>query len=264
MAFFGNKSGPKTPGAVPRRDNMPAARSTDARNIDPQEVTWFDQHHAADWWEPKGSLKALHDINPLRFAYVAGRAHPAAKNVLDVGCGGGILSEALARAGARVTGIDLAESALAAARAHRDAVGLSIQYCRSTVEAMAGEMPGGFDIIVCMELLEHVPDPRSILRACRQLAGPGGDIFLSTINRTWMSAFLVILMAEYVLNIVEKGTHRVHKFIPPRQLSRWAEAEGLLVLDCSGFLYVPVAGRAFLTKFKPMNYMMHLRKAGDD
>lgn len=229
------------------------------KNIDDNEIRYFE-HHAADWWQRKGSLKALHDINPLRLQYVSDRADIRGREVLDIGCGGGILSEALAAAGGRVTGIDLAPSALSAARAHREISGLSIDYRETSAETLALEMPERFDIIVCMELLEHVPDPGSILAACQRLARPGGDIFLSTINRTWLSALMVIFIAEYVLRIVEKGTHHYHKFIRPRELERWACEAGLQVCGCSGFLYLPFMGRAYLTRSAPMNYMMHLHK----
>ena len=234
-----------------------------SENIDKREIRYFE-HHGADWWAQGGSLKALHDINPLRLGYVADRAALSGRQVLDVGCGGGILSEALARAGARVTAIDQAVSALSAARSHRDDAGLDIDYRQTTAEALAGEMPGRFDGIVCMELLEHVPEPRSILSACRNLAKPGGDIFLSTINRTWLSGLLVVFLAERVLRIVEKGTHHYRQLIPPRDLARWAQDAGLEVRDCSGFLYLPFLGRAFLTRAKPMNYLMHLGKAGGE
>ena len=230
-----------------------------ARNIDDREVSYFE-HHAADWWQPKGNLKALHDINPLRLSYVADRAELSGKAILDIGCGGGILSEALAASGGQVTGIDLASSALSAARAHQEISGLSIDYRHTTAESLADEAPAQFDVIVCMELLEHVPDPRSILSASRRLAKPGGDIFFSTINRTWLARLLVIFVAESVLKIVEKGTHHYQKFIKPRQLAAWAKETNLSVSDCSGFLYLPFTGRAYLTKSAPMNYMMHLRK----
>jgi 2-polyprenyl-6-hydroxyphenyl methylase/3-demethylubiquinone-9 3-methyltransferase len=229
-----------------------------SENIDEREVSCFE-HHGNDWWEPEGTLKALHDINPLRLSYVADRCRLEGRRVLDVGCGGGIFSEALARAGGEVTGIDLAPSALAAAEAHRELSGRSIDYRQTTAEDLAGEMPSSFDVICSMELLEHVPDPRSILEACRALAKPGGDIFLSTINRTWLSRLLVIFVAENVLRIVEKGTHHYEKLIPPQNLARWAGAAGLEVCDRSGYLYLPFLGKAWLTRGAPMNYMMHLR-----
>jgi len=240
-----------------------APKWRDGPNLDEREIRFFN-HHEKDWWERKGRLKALHDINPLRRDYVAARAGAVAgREILDVGCGGGLLSEALAAWGGRVMGIDLSGSALAAARAHRENSGLSIDYRQAAAEALAVEMPGCFDIIVCMELLEHVPEPRSILTACERLAKPGGNIFVATINRTWLARLLVIFMAEYILHVVEKGTHHYHRFIQPRQLAEWADASGLTVCDCSGFLYLPLAGRAYLTRFAPMNYLMHLKKRRD-
>ena len=230
-----------------------------ARNIDDREIRYFE-NHAADWWQRKGSLKALHDINPLRLNYIRKRADIRGRKILDVGCGGGILSEALAKYGGRVTGIDLAPSALSAARAHREVSGLSVDYRQTTAESLADELPGQFDVVVCMELLEHVPDPRSILAACERLAATGGDIFFSTINRTWLARLMVIFVAEYVLHIVEKGTHHYQKFIRPQEIRDWAGETGLDVCDCSGFLYLPFMGRAYLTRSAPMNYMMHLRK----
>jgi 2-polyprenyl-6-hydroxyphenyl methylase/3-demethylubiquinone-9 3-methyltransferase len=238
---------------------LPPAQMTPPDNIDDREISSFEGH-AADWWDRKGRLKALHDINPLRLSYVAERAVLSGKEVLDIGCGGGIFSEAMARAGARVTGIDRASSALSAARAHMKASGLSIRYRQSTAEALAELMPGRFDVIVCMELLEHVPDPRSILAACSRLAKQGGDVFFSTINRTWISGLLVIFMAERILNVVKKGTHQYRKLIQPAELAGWAKDAGFSVAGSSGFLYLPFPGRAWLTRRKPMNYMMHLKK----
>lgn len=234
---------------------MPSAE----KNIDDNEIRYFE-HHAGDWWQRKGSLKALHDINPLRLSYVAARTDIRGREILDVGCGGGILSEALAKSGGHVTGIDLAPSALAAARAHQEVSGLSIDYRETSAETLALEMPERFDVIVCMELLEHVPDPGSVLAACQRLARPGGDIFLSTISRTWLARLMVIFIAEYVLGIVEKGTHHYHKFIRPRELEKRACEAGLEACDVSGFLYLPFMGRGYLTRSAPMNYMMHLHK----
>ncbi|MCF8035819.1 MAG: bifunctional 2-polyprenyl-6-hydroxyphenol methylase/3-demethylubiquinol 3-O-methyltransferase UbiG [Desulfobacteraceae bacterium] len=234
---------------------MAAARE----NIDPREIGRFSGQ-ARYWWDKKGPLQALHDINPLRVGYIREYSGISGKQVLDVGCGGGILSEALAGAGGEVTGIDLSEPVLEAARAHARQSGLNIDYRRVSAETLARESPGRYDIVACMELLEHVPDPQAIVAACAALAKPGGDIFFSTINRTIRSCLLVILAAEYLLGIAEKGTHAFARFIRPDELAAWAEAEGLAVADCSGFMYMPFIRRAWLTRRCGMNYVMHLRK----
>lgn len=228
-------------------------------NIDPREIARF-QSRASVWWDKKGPFSALHDINPLRLAYVKDRMEIKGREILDVGCGGGILSEAMAAAGAKVIGIDLVEEALAAARIHMRTSGVAVAYRRTTAEALAEESPGKFDGVTCMELLEHIPDPGSMIRACAALVRPGGDIFIATLNRTPAAWLLAIVAAEYVLGIVEKGTHTYRKFVRPGEISRTAHAAGLKVKDVSGFYYLPVIGRAGLTRFKKVNYMMHLKK----
>jgi 2-polyprenyl-6-hydroxyphenyl methylase/3-demethylubiquinone-9 3-methyltransferase len=228
-------------------------------NIDPEELAHFDQQ-ADDWWDRKGPLKALHDINPLRIRYIREGAGIEGKTFLDVGCGGGILSEALAEAGAYVTGIDMTESALAAARRHMQTSDLHIEYRQSTVEAFAQETRDSFDAATCMELLEHVPRPASILKACAKLVKPGGDIFLATVNRTWTAYALVIYAAENLLKIIRKGTHTYQNLVRPRELAIWAANAGLVKQNLVGYIYLPIIGKAYFSRYTRMNYLMHLKK----
>jgi len=232
-------------------------------NIDSGEIARFSAM-AEIWWDRNGEFKALHDINPVRLAYVHDRcAGLDGKMVLDVGCGGGLLAEALAARGGRVTGIDMAEASLAVARAHLQPSGLAIDYRRTTAEAHAEEKPGRYDVVVCMELLEHVPRPASIIDACARLVRPGGDLFFATVNRTWLSWLLVIVAAEYVMGIVRKGTHEYGKLVRPEELRRWGAESGLKVEDLSGLRYIPFGGRAALCRSTSMNYLMHFRKDFD-
>jgi 2-polyprenyl-6-hydroxyphenyl methylase/3-demethylubiquinone-9 3-methyltransferase len=230
-----------------------------SRNIDPGEIAHFDRH-AVDWWDFKGPLKALHEINPLRLQYIEERSGIAGKTFLDVGCGGGILSESLASSGGYVTGIDMTDSALYAAREHVKKTNEQVEYRRITVEALSKETPNRYDSITCMELLEHVPHPSSILSACAQLLKPGGNMFIATVNRTWTAYLLVILAAEYLLRVVRRGTHTYGNFIQPPEIVHWATDTGLKTMDLSGFLYNPFTGSTRLSSFTKMNYLMHLRK----
>jgi 2-polyprenyl-6-hydroxyphenyl methylase / 3-demethylubiquinone-9 3-methyltransferase len=228
-------------------------------NIDSAEISRFSAM-ADTWWDREGELKALHEINPVRLAYVRKRVDLAGKAVLDVGCGGGLLSEALAAGGAQVTGIDMAEASLAVARVHSQTSGLTIDYRRITAEDLARQAPGCFDVVTCMELLEHVPRPASILDACARLVKPGGNLFFATVNRTWLSRLLVIGMSEYVLGIVRKGTHEYHKLVKPKELEKWGTAAGLMVVNLSGLRYIPFFGYAALCRDTSMNFMMHFRR----
>jgi len=228
-------------------------------NIDNQEIARYAAS-AGHWWDHSGQLKALHDINPLRIQYVLDRADIKGKPVLDVGCGGGIVSEALAASGARVTGIDMAVPALNVARLHAQENGLEIDYREDTAESLARKHAGRFDIVTCMELVEHVPDPASVVKACADLVHPGGHLFFATVNRTWLARLLVIWVAEYVLGVVSKGTHTYARFVRPEELERWGRAAGLSCENISGMRYLPFVGYAALCKNTAMNYLMHFKK----
>lgn len=235
---------------------------TEAKNIDPAELSRFSRM-ADQWWDPKGDFAALHDINPVRLAYVQERVGLAGQRVLDVGCGGGILSEAMARAGAKVTAIDMSPAGLTAARNHMQAAGLAINYCQTTAEDLAQKTLGDFDVVTCMELLEHVPDPAAIVNACGRLARPGGHVFFATVNRTWLSHLLVIGFSEYLFQIVGKGTHTYHKFVQPDELLAWGQAAGLRLSHRAGLRYIPFIRYAALCRGTAMNYLMHFRKEAD-
>lgn len=227
-------------------------------NIDNAEVAKFTSRED-NWWDRNGDFKALHDINPIRIAYIQNRIGLSGMTVLDVGCGGGILSEALARKRGRVTGIDLSQPALVAAKTHGRRSGLLIDYACITAEGLAQSAEGQFDIVTCMELMEHVPHPESLVRACARLTRPGGDIFFATINRTPVAYLLVILAAEYVFGIVRKGMHSYRKFIRPMELKTWAGETGLGLQDLSGLRYIPFIRKSALCRSVSMNYMMHFK-----
>lgn len=228
-------------------------------NIDAREIARFNAA-APNWWDTRGEFKALHDIQPVRMAFICGHADPAGRSALDVGCGGGLISEGLAAAGARVTAIDMSETALAVARSHLEQSGLSVDYRKSTAEAVARENPGAYDLVTCMELVEHVPDPVSIVRACSRAVKPGGHVFFATVNRTWLSYLLVIIASEYLLGIVRKGTHRYHRLVRPSELIQWGRQAGLGRYHLSGLRYFPFGGFASLCKSTRMNYLVHFTK----
>ena len=202
----------------------------------------------------------MHDINPLRLAYITDRVPLAGKHVLDVGSGGGILAEAMADAGAKVTGIDASETPLKVARLHMHKTGLAIDYRLQTAETIAARHPASFDVVTCMELLEHVPAPGSVVAACSRLVKPGGDVFFATLNRTLKSYLLAIVAAEYILGIVKKGTHHWQKFIKPREITDWATAAGLQFQHLSGLYYNPVLRRQGLGGNAQVNYLMHFKR----
>ncbi len=230
-------------------------------NVDETEVAKFDRL-ASRWWNPSGVLKSLHRINPLRLRYIHERTTLKGAKVLDVGCGGGILSEAMAVDGADVTGIDLGAEALNAARHHAHMAGLKIDYQQKTVEALTSSATGCYDLVTCMELLEHVPDPRSVVRSCSRLAKPDGDLVFATINRNIRSFLFVIIGAEYIFRLLPVGSHRHSRFIRPLELSAWAEEFGLELRHLTGFGYNPFTHGCFLTSDTSVNYLSHFKKRG--
>jgi 2-polyprenyl-6-hydroxyphenyl methylase/3-demethylubiquinone-9 3-methyltransferase len=232
-----------------------------ASNIDPKELAKFAEL-APIWWDRQGPFKALHDINGLRVGYINDRARLAGSKVLDLGCGGGILSEAMAALGASVTGIDAAEEPLAVAKLHLQESGYAIDYRLATAEQFAEEMAGGFDRVVCMELLEHVPDPAAIVRACARLVHRQGDVFFATLNRNPKSFLFAIIGAEYILRLVKRGTHSYRRFIKPPELRQWGNRSGLDLQDLTGLHYNPFLKTYSLGGNTHVNYLMHFRKEG--
>ena len=224
-------------------------------NVNPDEIHKFGAQ-ATQWWDPRGGFKTLHAVNPLRIQFIRSHATIQDQKILDVGCGGGILSEGLARAGAIVTGIDLGEELLKVAKSHAKDSGVEIDYQQISVEALAEKMPESFDHVTCMEMLEHVPDPSSIVRACARLVKPGGCVFFSTLNRKLKSYLLAIVGAEYLLNMIPKGTHDFSTFIRPSELTRWAREERLELLGLEGITYNPLTGQFSLSpKDLDVNYL---------
>ncbi len=227
-----------------------------AVNVDHAEVSKFEQL-ASRWWDPNSEFKPLHEINPLRLDYIDERAALSGKAVLDVGCGGGILAESMAARGADVTGIDMGEAPLEVARLHLLETGQQVDYRRIPVEELAVEMPDRFDIVTCMEMLEHVPDPASVIAACATLVKPGGQVFFSTINRNPKAYLFAIVGAEYVLRMLPRGTHDFAKFIRPSELSRWTRTAGLDTDDITGMTYNPLTGTYKLDlRDVDVNYMV--------
>jgi 2-polyprenyl-6-hydroxyphenyl methylase/3-demethylubiquinone-9 3-methyltransferase len=229
------------------------------KNIDPHELAKFASL-APIWWDRDGAFKALHDINGLRVGYIDGRVSLAGKTVLDLGCGGGILAESMAALGAAVTGIDAGEEPLAVAKLHMKESGVEVDYRLATAEQFAEEASERFDVVACMELLEHVPDPRSIVAACARLVKPGGDVFFATLNRNPKSYLFAILGAEVLLRLVKRGTHSYSRFIKPAELETWAAACKLRVQDVTGLHYNPFTRAYSLGGNTHVNYLMHFRK----
>jgi 2-polyprenyl-6-hydroxyphenyl methylase / 3-demethylubiquinone-9 3-methyltransferase len=234
-----------------------------SENVDYDEIHKFEQL-ASRWWDPNSEFKPLHEINPLRLNYIDEIAGLAGKRVLDVGCGGGILSESMAERGATVTGIDMGEAPLSVARLHLLESGQEVDYQRIPVEMLADERPGTYDIVTCMEMLEHVPDPSSVIQSCADLAKPGGNLFFSTLNRNPKSYLFAIIGAEYLLRLLPKGTHDFNKFIRPSELDRWLRAAELRTADIIGLSYNPLTASYKLTSDVDVNYMVSCTKPADE
>jgi len=239
--------------------NLPVLSDSPTRNADPAELARFGEL-AARWWDPDGDARPLHDLNPARLGYVAKRVTLRGARALDVGCGGGLLSEALAAAGAEVVALDLAPEVLEVARLHLYESGLKVDYREQAVEDLASAAPASFDVITCMEMLEHVPDPGSVIAACARLLKPGGRLFLSTLNRTPAAFALAIVGAEYVMRLLPRGTHRYAQFIRPAELARGVRAGGLELEDVSGLHYNPLTRSARVGGHAAVNYLACARK----
>ena len=238
---------------------METIAQSNVQNADPAELQKFGAL-AHRWWDPLGDMKPLHEINPLRLDWIDRLAALSGKRVLDVGCGGGILAEAMAQRGARVTGIDLSTKPLRVAQLHALESGVAVDYRESSAEAQAAESPAAFDVVTCMEMLEHVPDPASTVRACSTLARPGGWAFFSTINRNPKSFVFAIVGAEYILRLLPRGTHEYAKFIRPSELAARARDAGLEVVEVLGMTYNPLTKRFALGRDTDVNYLVACRK----
>ncbi len=230
-------------------------------NTDADELLKFERL-SNDWWDPEGSLKTLHIINPLRLNYIDNAVSLANKTVLDIGCGGGLLSEAMQAKGAHVTGLDASEAVIRVAREHAELSRCQVEYVVVTAEQHAMDLNRSYDLITCMELLEHVPDPGSLFSACADMLKPGGDLIVATLNRNARSYATAILAAEYILGLLPKGTHDYAKFIKPSEIAHHLRKLDINVLDISGMHYLPVADRCFLNNDPSVNYLLHARAHG--
>ncbi len=234
-----------------------------AQNVDPAEISKFEAL-ASRWWDKNSEFKPLHDINPLRLDYINGFANIRGKTVVDVGCGGGILAESMAELKANVTGIDMGEAPLSVAKLHLLETGNEVDYRQITAEELAAEQPASFDVVTCMEMLEHVPDPASTVRACAELVKPGGWVFFSTINRNPKSFLFAIIGAEYLLQLLPKGTHEYARFLKPSELDEYARAADLETRDITGMSYNPFTQAYRLGTDTSVNYLMATQRPLDD
>ncbi len=233
---------------------------TSFENTDLSEIGKFDKVSQI-WWDPKGEMGTLHTINPLRTHFIMKNLSSRHPHILDVGCGGGILSEALAKAGAEVIGIDLSDASLQVARQHAQSQGLSIDYRYASAEDTAAKQPAQFDAVTCMEMLEHVPEPSRVIAACAQALKPGGHAYFSTINRTLKSLLFAIAIGEYVLHLLPRGTHTYQKLIQPRELKAWAAQSGLVFSELASLIFNPLNGSwKVAPDFEDVNYMAHFTK----
>ena len=224
-------------------------------NVDAAEVAKFEKL-AHRWWDPQSEFKPLHEINPLRLGYIEEQAGLDGQRVVDIGCGGGILAESMAAKGADVLGIDMGETPLSVAKLHKLESGVDVEYRQCTAESLAEEMPNSFDVVTCMEMLEHVPDPASVIQACAKLVKPGGKVFFSTINRNMKAYLFAIVGAEYVLQMLPKGTHEYAKFIRPSEMEMWARNAELKFSDMIGMTYNPLTKHYALSKDVDVNYLV--------
>lgn len=245
--------------AATHQDKM---RSADS-NLDPQEISKFEAL-ASRWWDPSSEFKPLHEINPLRLDFIDSHSGGLAnKKVVDIGCGGGILSESMAARQATVSGIDMGEAPLNVARLHLLESGLEVDYQKITAEELAAREPASYDVVTCMEMLEHVPNPASVIKACHDLVKPGGHVFFSTINRNPKSYLFAIIGAEYLLRMLPKGTHDYQKFIRPSELHQWSRQAGLNVHNVTGMIYNPLSRRYSLGADVDVNYLVHATRPTD-
>ena len=240
-----------------------SVQTNNPQNVDAQEIDKFDAL-ASRWWDPEGDFKPLHDLNPTRLHYIAKKTTLKGVRAIDIGCGGGILTEALSNEGARATGIDMAEAPLAVARLHALESDLQVEYLASTAEALAEQHAGQYGVVTCLEMLEHVPDYASTIQACADLAAPGAALFFSTINRNPKAYALAVVGAEYVLGLLPKGTHEYAKFIKPSELASSVRQAGLEVLEVVGMRYNPFTRTCTLNRDVDVNYLMYARKPADD